>query len=354
MNFTTESAAIQEALRVIGRLAAPDSGNVTISSNGKKVFIQASSETARCSVNIPATVSGKSGAFAIAMNALRDATKGRKELEIEFSKAMCKIKAGSYRCDLATVDTLEMEQGEEEKGQKIEFTTEQAQWIKAAVTTVALKPTALLSTFMPIGIKLGKKGAFVACFDVNHMAFLNSSEMQGDMEIKLPLDTLSAVLDAFGGNAFVLELGKANVKVGNKLVNVVLSLPQEEENELTIKDVIDTARAAKEAKGQTLSLNKEDLLAFLDNSRSVATKERSEIKAKVEDGKLKIEVTTVQGSSKVTLKTKAKNCEFSIDFEYLDEAVRKAGNVVEMTLVKGEFLAINLKTSTIILSLNQE
>src|SRR6185503_1790764 len=141
MNFTTEAAAIQEALRVIGRLAPPDSGNVTISSNGKKIHIQASSETARCTVNIPATVSGKPGQFALALNALRDATKGRKELSVEFSKAMCKIKAGSYHCELATVDTLEIEEAADEKGEVIEFTSEQAQWIKSAVSTVALKPT---------------------------------------------------------------------------------------------------------------------------------------------------------------------------------------------------------------------
>ena len=354
MNFTTESAAIQEALRIIGRLATPESGNVTISSNGKKIHIQASSETARCSVNIPATVEGKPGQFAVGLNALRDATKGRSSLAIEFSKAMCKIKSGSYRCELATVDTLEVENAEEEKGTKIEFTSDQAQWIKSAVATVSLKPTALLSTFMPLGLKLSKKGAFVSCFDVNHMAFMRSEEMKGDMEFKLPLDTLVAVLDAFGANAFDLELGQSSVKVGNKLVKVVLSLPQEEENELTLKDVIDMAKASREAKGVSLALPKSELLAFMDNSRSVATKERSEIKVKIEDGKLRIGVITVQGSASATIKTKAKNCEFAIDFEYLDEAIRKAGDVVEMTLVKDEFLAVNLKHSTIILSLNQD
>lgn len=354
MNFTTEAAAVQEALRVVGRLAPPDSGNVTVVSNGKKIHIQSSSETARCSVNIPATVSGKPGQFALALNALRDATKGRKALDIEFSKAMCKIKSGAYRCELATVDTLDIEDSAEEKGDVIEFTSEQAQWIKSAVATVALKPTALLSTFMPIGVKLGKKGAFVACFDVNHMAFLNSSEMTGSMEFKLPLDTLVAVLDAFGATAFTLELGKASVKVGNKLVKVNLSLPQEEENELTLSDVAETAKATKEAKGQALVLPKEEVIAFLDNSRSVATKERSEIKVRVEDGKLKMEVSTVQGTARAIVKTKSKNCEFAIDFEYLDEAIRKGADTIEMTLVKNEFLALNLKNSTIVLSLNQD
>jgi hypothetical protein len=354
MNFKTEAASIQEALRVIGRLAAPDSGNVTISSNGKKIHIHASSETARCSVNIPATVEGKAGTFAISMNALRDATKNRKELEIEYSKTMCKIKSGSYKCDLATVDALEMEPVEEEKTKTIEFDAEQAVWIRSAVSTVALKPTALLSSFMPVGLKLTPKGAFVACYDVNHMAFLNSDEVKGDTELKLPLDTLTAVLDAFGNTAFALKIGKASVAVANKLVKVNLSLPQEEENELTLVEVIETAKAAKKAEGQALVVPKEDVLSFLENSRAIATKERSEVKVAVEDGKLRLEVTTVQGSAKAQIKVKSKNCKFAIDFEQFDEAVRKGGENVEMKLVKDEFLAVHLKNSTVILSLNQE
>lgn len=354
MNFKIDAAHIQEAIRVIGRLAPPDSGNITISSNGKKIHISSTSETSRCQINLPASVEGKSGAFAISMMALRDATKGRKELDMEYSKAMCRIKAGAYKCELATVDTLETEAAAEDKGVKLEFSAEQASWIKSAVNTVALRPTALLASFMPIAVKLTKKGAFVSCYDVNHMAYLNSDEVTGDMEMKLPLDTLTAVLDAFGGAAFTLELGRASVNVGNKLVKVNLSLPQEEENELQLADVIETVKAARKAEGQPLVIDREELVAFLDNSKAIATKERSEIKVVVEGGKMKMEVTTVQGSAKALLKTKSKNCAFAIDFEYLDEAVRKAGAIVEMKLVKDEFLAISQKNSTILISLNQE
>lgn len=353
MNFKIEASAIQEALRVVARLAPAESGNVTIQSTGKKVFIHSSSETSRCSVNMPAEVDGKPGTFAISMNSLRDATKGRKELEIEYSKTMCKIKSGSYKAELATVDALEIEASEEEKGTKVEFSAEQSAWLKSAVATVALKPTALLSAFMPLAIKLTDKGAFVSCFDENHLAFLNSSEVTGDAEMKLPLDTVTAVLDAFGGSPFKLELGKAGVKVANKLVNVALSLPQEEEGELSVADVISTAKGAKKAEGQTMVMPKEDLLAFLDNSRAIATKERSELKVKVDDGKMKLEVNTIQGKASTSIKTKTKNCEFGIDFEYFDEAVRKASENVEFKLVKGQFLAVNLKTSTVVLSLNQ-
>lgn len=353
MQFKIEASAIQEALRVIGRLAPPDSGNVTVQSTGKKVFLHSASETASCSVNMPASVEGKAGTFAISLNSLRDATKGRKELEIEYAKTMCKIKSGSYKADLATVDALEIEAGEQEKREKTEITADQSAWLYSAVSTVALKPTALVSTFMPVAIKLTDKGAFVACYDTDHMAFLNSQEIKGDMEFKLPIDTMTAVLDAFKASAFTLELGQAGITAGNKLIKVSLALPQEEESALTLEDVINTAKSAKKADGMALVVPKEELVAFLDNARAIATKERSEIKVKVEDGKMKVEVVTVQGSTKTSIKTKAKSCEFAIDFEYLDEAVRKCKDEVNMKLVKDAFIAVNLPTSSVVLSLNQ-
>lgn len=353
MNFKIDASAIQEALRIVARLAPSESGNVTLSSTGKKVFLHSSSETNRCSVNMPATVEGKPGTFALALNALRDATKGRKELDIEYSKTLCKIKSGSYRAELATVDALEIEALEEEKGTVIDFSAEQSSWLKQAVAAVALKPVALLATFMPLAIKLTEKGAFVCCYDADHLAFINSREVNGDAEIKLPLDTMIAVLDAFGASPFKMSLGKSSVSVANKLVKVTLSLPQEEEGELSVSDVLTTAKGAGKAEGQTIVLPKAEVLTFLDNSRSVATKERSELKIKVEDNKMRLEVVTVQGASRVGIKTKARNCEFAIDFEFFDEAVRKAGDTVELKLVGDEFLAFNLKTSTVVLSLNQ-
>lgn len=353
MNFKIDSASIQEALRIVARLAPSESGNVTISSTGKKVFLHSSSETNRCSVNMPAEVSGKEGTFALALSALRDATKGRKDLEIEYSKTMCKIKSGSYRAELATVDALEIEEGEEDKGEVLKFTVEQASWLKQAVAAVALKPVALLATFMPLAIKLTDKGAVVCCYDADHMAFSRSKEVTGDMEIKLPLETCVAVLDAFGANPFTLELGRASMSVSNKLVKVVLSLPQEEEGELQIKDVLDMIKSTGKAEGQSLQALKADVLTFLDNSRAVATKERSELKIKVEDQKMRLEVVTVQGTARTSFKTKAKNCEFAIDFEFFDEAVRKAPDQLDIKLVKDEFIAVNLKTSTVVLSLNQ-
>lgn len=356
MNLTLENDVLQEALRVIARIAPPVSGNITVDSDGSKLFFRSNSDTSRCSVNLPADVKGKAGNFAVSLSSLRDATKGRKTLEVSYEKTMCRIKSGAYKADLATVDSMELEDSEDEKiGKPVKLSGEQVQWLKSAVATVALKPTQLIATFMPVAIKLTKKGAFVACYDSNHMAFINSGEVTGELETKLPLDILTSVLDAFGKQGFKMQLSKASLYVSNPLVKVVLSLPQEEENELQIDEVIAGAKGSKEAKGHEVEVSKTDLLAFLDNARAIATKERSEIKMELGEGKIRLEVQTANGSSKAVIKASAaKKDSVLVDFEFLDEAVRKCPESVIMKVVKGEFLAIKLKTATVIVSQNQE
>lgn len=355
MQISIETDAIQEAIRVITRLAPPVSGNVTITSDGKKVFMHSNSEVSRCSVNMPADVSGKASSFSIAIAALRDGTKGRKKLDLIYEKTLCKIKSGAYKCDLPTSDAMDLDHDSEEKSKPMKLTAEQAAWLKTAVSTVALRPTELIAAFMPISLKLTSKGAFVACYDTNHMAFINSSEITGDMEMKLPVDILSAVLDAFAKSAFKLELSNSSLYVSNALIKVVLALPQKDEKELELEDIIEMAKTSRGAKGQEIEVQKADLVSFLDNARAVATKERSEIKLNAEAGKMRLEVVTANGSTKGVLKAACKALSpILIDFEFLDEAVRKSGESVVMKVVKDEFIAFKLKEGTVIVSMNQE
>lgn len=346
-----ESDDLNEALRVISRLSPPVSGNIEISVRGKKIFLKSNGETSRCVINCPGSVNGEDTSFAVAMQSLKDAIKGRKTLEIDFDKAMCKIRSGAYRCDLPTYDVIEIDYDKEKKDSPIKISGEEATWLRQAAATVALKPTPLIPTFMPLAVRLTAKGAFVSCYDVNHMAYVHNKELQGDIQIKLPLDTFTSVLEAFNKGGFTLELSESTLYVSNQLVKVALQLPQSDANELKIEEVLDVVKSSKSAKGEDLIASKSDILNFLDNARAVATKERSEIRISADD-KLKLEVLTANGSTKALIKASGKG-QATIDFEYFDEAVRKSGDQVVMKLVKSEFIAFQLKVGTAVVAVNQ-
>jgi hypothetical protein len=355
MQIKLESDALQEAIRVISRLSPPVSGNISLQTNANKLFIVSNGETSTCSINVPCEVSGKENIFAVSLSALKDATKGRKELTILYDKTLCKISSKAYRCELATTDAIELDKEDEEKSKPIKITSEQATWLKSAISTVALKPTALLASYMPLSIKLTDKGAFVACYDTNHMAFLNSTEIKGDLTLNLPIDIFSAVLDAFNGSSIKLELSKSNLYVSNALIKVMLGIPQEDEKSIKIEEVIETAKGSKTSKGKEIEISKSALLAFLDNAKAIATKERAEIKMELEKGNIRLEVKTTSGTVKSNI---AASCTDTgnalIDFEFLDEAVRKSAESVVMKLVDEQFILFKLKAGSVVVSLNQE
>lgn len=357
MQFLIENDAMQEALRIITRVAPPadGAGNITIRSTGKKVFFNSSNDTNRCEINVPADVSGKEKVFAVSMNALRDATKGRGKLEITYEKTLCKIKSGNYKSELPTVDAMEIDEGEDKKGESLKIDAEQAKWLRSALSAVSLKPTQLISAYMPLSIKLTKKGAFVSCYDPNHMAFINSNEITGDLEVRVPLDMFSGVLDVFDKSGFSIALSSSTLYVANKLVKVAMALPEVDDNDLKLEEVIDAAKSTKAAKGVEVVIDKTEILKFMDNARAVATKERSEIKIQFGDSKMKLEVSTSNGLVKTVIKSNVKkSVDVLVDFEYFDEAIRKSGPQVDMKLVESEFMAFKLAKGTVVVSLNQE
>src|ERR1700684_4337258 len=151
MNVTLDAAIIQEALRGALRLSPPVSGNVTLSSDGARLTMHSTAELSRCSIVLPCEVTGKAF-FAIGTESLRDATKGHEQLTMTYDKTMLNIKSGRYSASLTTVDAIAMEEQKEEKGDSWKLSVEQAQWLKSAVSTVSLKPTANVTAFMPISV----------------------------------------------------------------------------------------------------------------------------------------------------------------------------------------------------------
>lgn len=355
MQATLDAAVIQEALRVALRLAPPMSGNVTIQADGAKMVMHSTSELARCSITLPGEVKGKAF-FGVSPESLMAACKGHATLEVVYDKTMLSLKSGRYSSNLTTVDAIQIEDLDKEKGATWKVTTEQAAWLRSAVQAVALKPNALVTTFMPLTAKITDKAAFVSCFDNQRMAFTNDKEIKGELDVTLPLDSFSSILETFYKAPFRMTVGQSSLYVKNNIVDVQLSLPaQDDENQIGGDSVVAKAREALKTDGSEVTLVKSELTAFLDNARSVATKERSEVLIAVEAGKAKISVATTNGTSKIILKAASKaKINFAIDFEYLDEAVRKCPEELTVKVVQGAFLMFKTKTTHILVALNQE
>lgn len=354
LNATIDSDIIQEAIRVCLRLSPPITGNLTLEARGTRLYMHSAADLSRCTVLLPCVIKGKA-LFAVPVEALKDATKGRTELDLTYDKTMLKIKSGRYSVALTTLDAIEPDAEDEVKdGRTWDLSVEQVQWLKTAVANTALKPTQNLTAFMPVSVKITNKSAFVSCFDPNHMMFTNTKEITGDLDVTLPLETLSAVLDVFNKVDCQMVVTPASLRVRNPIVDVVLALPDTEEEGISSQLVMEKAREALKADGQSVDIDKKQVTQFLDNARSVATKERPELHVVTEPGSATLVVKTTNGTARNKMKAATKaTMDFRIDFEYFEEAARKSGETVSFKY-SDSFLTFKCANAHSLIALNQE
>jgi|GEM_PF-3843783 len=355
MKFTTESESIQSAIKTVSKLAAPSEGIITFRLSKGRAQIVSYSELSSCTIVVPGTVEGE-GQFAIGLDAIRDATRGRASVELTYKNTMLYVKSGSYRAELATSDVLEQDDVARTTDTPIEVSTEQAAWLRSAISDVAIRPMALVSSYMPVGIHLSDKGAFISCFDRTRMSFLRDKAIKGSSNFVVPVDTIQAVLEAVGMAAFNMVVTDAYVEIYTDLVWARVSLPTLEENSIGLDAVMGKAREVAKIEGQDITVPKDKLVAFLDNSRAVALKERGELRVKAEEGKLRMSIQTQAGKIQASLPyDSGSDLAFAIDYEHFDELVRKSGTEVTLKVVGDAFIVgKTAKGATVLIAFNQE
>lgn len=351
MKIKVALSELQHSLDIITRLAMPATGNITITSDGKRVQIISAAETSRCTTTLPCQVAGE-GEYAVTLASLRDSIKGRSELLLTFKNAVLQVTSGSsYKAELVTVDVVPMDQQEQEEGEVWKLAPEQSAWLRKALRDVALKPTAILSSWMPAGIKLTPNGGFVTCYDMQHMSWVSDKKVVGEFEAVLPLETITNVIELFYKAPFSVKKTSSYIEVKSKLTKVFLSVPSTDDLP-SLQDVYSKTRAAAKVTGKTFQVTKAECVAFMENARAVMGKERVEICVTGKGNSVQMQVKTGQGTSSAVLAGKGDGY-FKVDYEYLAEALSKADDEVTLNVVEGSYLGLSLRGLSIIVALNQ-
>lgn len=343
-----EQDNIRSALNIISKLAAPSSGNVTFTCEKGKIKLRSVADGSRAVTIVAGSVSGE-GEFAIPLQSLDTAIAGRAEITLTYNNSVLIIKSGTYAVELSTTDVIPEDKLDTGKTTELNLTAEQGQWLSSAMKMVQLKPTGILSQWMPVGIKITPKGSAVACYDTQHMTWVRSKEVVGDFEIALPIETMIKVLDVLKTNLKIIKSENSiEVRTKNTVANVSLysmvGLP-------TMDDVLQKIKEASATKGNTLTLNKDDINAFLKNAKAVVGKERAELQVSPKNKGTELKVQTAQGTANVLLKSTG-TAEFKIDLDYFQEAMMSAPADVEINSVAEAYISIK-KEASIIIAVNQ-
>ena len=348
MRVVTDAGMILKQLGVLTKLAPSDSGNVSLEV-GKNLKLYSLNGLANFQSIVPCDQIEGEAEFSVNIESLKTLLRNRGKVELQYVNTMLVISEKGYKAELVTTDPVESQSYKNLSNDKIQgkvwkISADQGQWLQKACKKVQLRVVEALSPFMPLTVNVTSKGAFLACYDNNHMAFLRDKETTGDIDFTMPAETLISVLDSFLKSSYVIEVGDQVMEILSKLLKVRMNLPNAD-SYLPVGELINLANKTLKQEKQFIKVDCDRLVNFMDSCSAVATKERSELKIKANGKKLLLSVKTIAGNVNQTLPLEQPcSCEFSLDFLYLQEAIQKA---------KAEFIEIGvIKDSSVIVGAN--
>lgn len=355
MKAQIKSNVLGDALNLATRLAPNADDVVTLSIKGGKFFLASTADLSRIEVQVNIDVKAKDCEFSVPVSSLRASLKGYDDLAMEWDGNQLAFSCAGYSSTMLTVDEPARDGLDKVESTEVALSVEMVEVLRTLVEAVALKPTKLLSQFIPVSVKLTNKGTFVTCYDNHHMAFTQSRELQGDGVFTLPLDNLQTILAAFSGSAIKLSISSSRVDIRSKTAKASLNLPSMDDG-VGIDDVITKAKELAKISGDTMTLNKADAIRFSENACAVIGKERAEVRGVPTKEGVGLMVKTVRGTVKANLPSSTKcKSSFVLDFMYFDELIRKTnGDTLEISVVADSHVASKYEGGTIIVSLNQK
>lgn len=357
MRVVTDAGMLLKQLGVLTKLVTSASGNVSLVIDGTNLKLFSLNELANFQSIVPCDVVEGEAEFAVNVEAFKTLLRNRNKVELQYISTMLVVSEKGYKAELPTTDAVEsisyrnMVNQKVKNGKTWKVTAEQGKWLKNTTDEVNLKVVEALSPFMPILVKLTDKGAFVACYDNNHMAFVRSNDMQGNVDFTMPAATLTNVLQAFYGSSYVIEVGEQMMQVRSKLLKVGMNLPNAD-SYLPVEELLNLASKTLKTKKDQLELDKQQLTDFLNSCKAVATKERSELKVKATGKRVQLLVRTIAGNVTQNLQLKTPcECEFSLDFLYMEEAVSKCvDDTITIGVIKDSSVIVGSKHGYTIIS----
>lgn len=341
---------LQEYLKILAKIAPPTtSGNVVFQLIKGRLYLHSHGDVNSCRVSVPVEVEGEDSEFGVNLESLKSALSSRKEPTIEYVNTMLTIRSGSYKASLSTSDAMIV--AEESSGKSSSSKTKtDGSWIEIdgvlahrllnLIKQTSIRLNSMFNAFVPVGISLSKGRTLVTCFDNHRISYIDSKEsLSTSLNCTVPVESLLSVLDSLAATGFSLNLSESALLVKNTIVNARIQLPVMEGPGL--QDVISLIEGDRTTR-QTALLPTQELTGFLDNSRAVSVKERSELSVRVSDDKVQVSVSTNGGEVKAAFKlTKpSKKFSFKVDFEYMDEIVRKhkGSESIRISLVNDAYI----------------
>lgn len=332
MSIQIANDGLGTALKTMMRLAQPEV--VTLLSKENTLILKGAGQSSSCRFRLDVTGESE-GAREVTVECglLASVIERCKDLELTFNESTLSIKAkGGYRVELATIDgqPIEVVPKDVLKGEDgIVLSSKLMAELMRYLPKIELRP--LLSTYseVPVGVKTGPKGTFVACFDFVQSAFVKLPHTsEKPIEFLLPsINQFNVLARELGSQKFRMVITETTLYAFNDVVQAALALPEQEGEQLLLSDAIGLAKALKDMTYKKLVFNTEAIKQFLSNSRAVYDKD-SLFTVHAKGDKAKIELKAAMGSVKMITKLaeEVEETQFKCDLNFFSSIVNRSSS----------------------------
>ena len=309
-------------------------------------------------INIPCKVKEKSkhSGFAVDPASLLAAIANRKNIQLEIGGSTVKVVSNKYKAELVTT-TAEAEailpKDIREGSDTMKLPSALVEFIRENLAHIELKPILETYSYMPVAVRVTEKGAFLACYDNWHMAFVTNKKVTGNLKFCLPVSSLNLLTKEFRGKSYKMIATESTLYAFNDSFELALTLPQQDtQNVIPPEEAFNLAMQIRKEKGINVLLAAEDILSISTNIDAVY-KKGEHIDFEVDKTSCKVTLKSTFGRVSSVVRCKSQTpVSFRAGFGFMRDVLTKiSGNKVEMTIVPERMLFFNKGSRTFMLAL---
>lgn len=281
---------------------------------------------------IPAPEGLKDTQFTVEVAALMSAIKGKSDITLAVQDSKMTLSTKGYKAVVASSESVVPTHLFEPDENSVAIPTEGEAWQWLYGVIKSLNLTHIESTPSMLYARITAKGAFAIAYNTYQMKFISTKEVTSkeSIELSVPLQTAKRIITSpFLGKQILVSPSSILFSMPSAKAKLPTFEPDFKIEPATL---LEMAGKSRNLKGITLTLPKEEVRNFLDNSSYVASAQ-STVTLTAASGKVKLTCSASSGSTHAVFPSKVSEAvSFQMRVAALLDALSGKDDTIEVTV----------------------
>ena len=319
---TIESGIVEAASRLLSATCGSLQTIILVPSK-KGLQLQATANGNIAAFAVPYVVEGLKEPVEVQADALVNLIKGRAQVTITANESSIIVKSGTYSGTLHVIEHEALAFEDLVDTTEVLVDPDSQLFLNKVLPRLKIERAhAALPEVMLYG-KVTKGSAFLSTYDSYQLCFVRAKpKFDADMEFHVPYSKFQQLIKDVQGIT-KMQLTNEALMLYAKGFKAKIALPAiDSEAAISPEDLLNRSKETSKSAGDAITLNKEDLQAFIANSTSLVHT-GSEIMFSSVKGKTMLKMETPKGSTKAVVESEGKIPKFGLDLRFVNSIIEK-------------------------------